>query len=145
MIDSDWENTLEQLQNRLGKNAIRYLNVQDEINPEWAWSYQSTLSILQRDGTAMRPLWLLNVPKPLKLYKNKPAYGGPLIFLQGPERIQSGWWRGDEQSIRRDYYIVASCKAGYLWIYRDLKRNAKHALVDETHQNNQWYLHGFFG
>ncbi|MDH3327018.1 MAG: DNA polymerase Y family protein [Gammaproteobacteria bacterium] len=137
--DPEWENTLEQLQNRLGPNSVKYLHVRDEAHPGWAWCYQSVLSVVRQPGTAMRPLWLLNTATPLPLcetsdlYKKIPDYHGPLSFLQGPERIESGWWRGDEQSIMRDYYIALSQNVGYLWIYRDLK------------QSGRWYLHGFFG
>ncbi|MDH5259404.1 MAG: DNA polymerase Y family protein, partial [Gammaproteobacteria bacterium] len=130
--DPDWENTLEQLQNRLGKNSVCYLRVMDEINPDLAWCYQPDLSVMHHSGTAVRPLWLLNSPIPLKFKKNMPDYRGPLKFLLGPERIQTGWWRGEEKNITRDYYIALSANDGYLWVFRDLK------------QRNQWYLHGFF-
>jgi len=137
-VDADWENTLEQLQNRLGKKSVRYLKVQDEINPERAWSYQSSQSVIQQIGTEKRPLWLLPVSKLLKQHKNRPNYRGSLTFLFGPERIQTDWWHGKDKSIRRDYYIVASANAGYLWIYRELEKS-------KLKQNSQWYLHGFFG
>jgi len=131
--DPGWSNTLEQLQNRLGKNAVKYLQVKDEIHPDWAWCYQLDLSLVQQAGTAMRPLWLLAASRPLNVFQNRPQYLGALFVVQGPERIQSGWWQGESRSIARDYYIALSHKAGYLWIYRDLKKNGC------------WYLHGFFG
>ena len=131
--DPQWENVLEQLQNRLGNDAINYLQVQDEIHPDWAWRYQNTLPVVQPSGTDLRPLWLLQPAKPLALHNNWPVYHGKLKFLKGPERIQTGWWRGDDKRIARDYYIALVENVGYLWVYRDLKKNGR------------WYLHGFFG
>ena len=55
----------------------------------------------------------------------------PLQLVQGPERIESGWWDGLD--VRRDYFIAEStCHARY-WIYRELP------------QARAWYLHGLFG
>lgn len=48
---------------------------------------------------------------------------------RGPERLESGWWRGP--SARRDYYRVATNKGSWWWLYRDL-------------QNGSWFLHGIF-
>jgi protein ImuB len=47
----------------------------------------------------------------------------------GPERIESGWWRGP--SVRRDYFRVESEHGAWWWLYRDLK-------------SDLWYLHGVF-
>jgi len=131
--DPDWQNTLEQLQNRLGEKAVNYLHARDDIHPEFAWEYHATASLMHQSATPMRPLWLLDPARVLRLDKNIPVYYGHLTFLRGPERIQTGWWREDNEQISRDYYTVYSKKVGYLWIYRDLTNH------------NRWYLHGFFG
>ncbi|MCE9606830.1 MAG: DNA polymerase Y family protein [Planctomycetia bacterium] len=47
----------------------------------------------------------------------------------GPERIETGWWRGP--SIRRDYYRVATEAGTHVWLFRDL-------------QTRGWFLHGWF-
>ncbi len=52
-----------------------------------------------------------------------------IVAATGPERLESGWWRGP--SARRDYYRVATSQAGWWWLYRDLN-------------TSQWYLHGAF-
>ena len=52
-----------------------------------------------------------------------------VVDATGPERLESGWWRGP--SVRRDYYRVATNRAGWWWLYRDLN-------------NGHWYLHGAF-
>ncbi len=52
-----------------------------------------------------------------------------IVDARGPERLESGWWRGT--SCRRDYYRVITDHGGWWWIYRDLAAG-------------QWYLHGMF-
>jgi protein ImuB len=47
----------------------------------------------------------------------------------GPERIETGWWRGAD--IRRDYYLVESTQGERFWLFR--------SLPDEI-----WFLHGVF-
>ncbi|MEM8735627.1 MAG: hypothetical protein AAGG44_15440, partial [Planctomycetota bacterium] len=47
----------------------------------------------------------------------------------GPERLESGWWRGP--SARRDYYRVETHLGFRYWIFRDLN-------------SGQWFLHGQF-
>ena len=53
----------------------------------------------------------------------------PITAAQGPERLESGWWRGP--SVRRDYYRVATEQGSWWWLYRDLN-------------SGKWYLHGMF-
>jgi protein ImuB len=47
-----------------------------------------------------------------------------------PERVESGWWDG--QDVRRDYHVVTGASGEKLWLFRD-------CLTEE------WYLHGIFG
>jgi protein ImuB len=47
----------------------------------------------------VRPLWLFAEPRPLGA---EPA-SAELKLLSGPERIESGWWDGNE--IGRDYFV----------------------------------------
>lgn len=47
----------------------------------------------------------------------------------GPERIETGWWRGAD--VRRDYYLVESTQGERFWLFR--------SLPDEV-----WFLHGVF-
>jgi protein ImuB len=54
-----------------------------------------------------------------------------LQLLEGPERIETGWWDGAD--VARDYYIARHRDGSRLWIYRE--RLAPHA----------WYWHGVFG
>jgi protein ImuB len=52
-----------------------------------------------------------------------------IIAFNGPERLESGWWRGP--SARRDYYRVITSQGEWWWIYRDLN-------------SGTWYMHGLF-
>ena len=65
-----------------------------------------------------RPLWLL---EPRKLEE------GQFELLAGPERIESGWWDGDEAG--RDYFVARFKNASLAWIYREI---------------GEWFLHGLF-
>ena len=47
----------------------------------------------------------------------------------GPERIETGWWRGDD--VRRDYYVVTTPAGSRFWLFR--RRN-----------DGRWFLHGCF-
>lgn len=47
----------------------------------------------------------------------------------GPERLESGWWRGP--SVRRDYYRIEVEHGNWWWIYRELR-------------SEEWFLHGAF-
>jgi hypothetical protein len=46
------------------------------------------------------------------------------------ERIESGWWDG--QDVRRDYHVVVGAAGEKLWLYRDCR-------------SHEWYPHGIFG
>ena len=47
----------------------------------------------------------------------------------GPERIETGWWRGG--IVRRDYYRVETTTGRRVWLFRDLVGGG-------------WFLHGSF-
>ena len=47
----------------------------------------------------------------------------------GPERIESGWWRG--RAIRRDYYRLELATGLRFWVYKTLP-------------GNRWFLQGNF-
>lgn len=90
-------------------------------------------------GMLHRPLWLKVTPLPIHVLAVAPA--GPPQELQyhggrervrqawGPERIETGWWRG--KPIRRDYYQVETDSGARLWLFRD-------------RTNGRWFLHGVF-
>ena len=78
-----------------------------------------------------RPLWVLENPRLLEVLHEVPCYGGPLRFLSGPERLETGWW--DDGGIARDYYVAMNPRRVHLWIFRD------------RGGDGHWYLHGMFG
>ena len=77
-----------------------------------------------------RPTWLLHRPQRLVALAGKPTLQGELQLRAGPERIEAGWWDGDE--MHRDYFVATNARGEAYWIFRD-------------HRDlSAWYLHGLF-
>ncbi len=127
----DWQYALEELEARLGTEAIRHIAPVDDHRPENAWMSGAPAG---RGATPrrQRPLWLLAPPQRLARRDQRPWYRGYLTLHSGPERIESGWWDGRE--CRRDYYIASNPAGVRLWVFQDLKQ-----------QSDTWYVHGLFG
>jgi protein ImuB len=77
-----------------------------------------------------RPLWLLPLPEPLRCVAGRPQLDGGLRMIDGPERIESGWWDGND--VGRDYFVAVGHGGERLWVFRD-------------RADCRWYLHGRFG
>lgn len=101
-----WEQLRERLRARLGDDALYDLGAKADHRPERAWMNELTSPLLPPSGP--RPGWLLSEPQPL--------HGASLRILAGPERIESGWWDGED--IRRDYYVVQTRAGQRGWAYR---------------------------
>jgi protein ImuB len=116
----DWARLLERLALRLGREAVHGLALYPDHRPELAWRRVEPGEWEPREFTqpGARPLWLLETPRRLR--------DGEFTLLAGPERIEAGWWDGDEA--KRDYFI-AQCNESMAWIYREA---------------GEWFLHGFF-
>ena len=54
-----------------------------------------------------RPLWLLPRAQPLRDPR--------LRIVSGPERLESGWWDGEDA--RRDYYVLETSQGQRAWAY----------------------------
>jgi protein ImuB len=121
---------LERLQARLGREAIQSVCAKADHRPEYAHRFVGKTNKQCTELIHYRPLWLLPSPEPLKKHRGKLWHQGPLSLQQGPERIEGGWWSGDD--VRRDYYIAVDGKGSQLWVFKDLK------LQD------QWFLQGLF-
>ncbi len=81
-----------------------------------------------------RPFWLLPAPLALQTRDNRPVYqGASLHLIQGPERIETGWWSKSAHEAR-DYFIAQDATCARYWVYR--QREAPQA---------RWFLHGLFG
>lgn len=131
---------IERLRGRFGSARIFGINLVAEHRPEAAWRKSlgdfagESLEHSISPWAQQRPLWLL--PEPLLLANSSdglPRYDNcePLRPQSGPERIEAGWWNGEE--IRRDYYTVATQRGEKLWIFRDRRKD------------RGWFLHGIFG
>ncbi len=122
---------VDRLAARLGERTVQGLQVRDEHRPEQAWAYAPADAAGDDDGPALeRPLWLLPRPWPLPVAGHQPLWHGPLVLRSGPERIEGGWWDG--QDVVRDYYVAANPAGERLWVFQD--RSAERA----------WFLHGIF-
>lgn len=136
---------LDRLRARLGEDAVLRVTPRADHRPEHAWREAAPQAGAPGDRpsrrrpapatpaadplpAAPRPLWILREPAPLAAtFEDK-----PWILRDGPERIESGWWDGED--IRRDYYIAESPRGERLWIYRD-------SLYGDA---AEWYLQGIF-
>lgn len=136
-VDADESSAalIENLQSRLGAGEVHGLALVAEHRPEKVWAEIDAMPAARGGAVPVspwvrrRPLWLLREPVPLERALARFRFTGPLVFEAGPERIEAGWWDGND--VRRDYFIAATPNGERLWAYRD--RAAGH-----------WYLHGIF-
>ena len=118
--NASWTALVDKLRARLGEHAVRGLGLHDDHRPERAWCIQN-----ETDNPAAeapfpeRPLWLIE-PTPI---------GRPSKLLGRPERIEAGWWSGEDT--RRDYYVAASPEGARWWLYREVGQD-------------QWFLQGLW-
>lgn len=129
--EQDWQALLERMHARLGEDAVHGLYQVAEHRPERAWGYGhvGNAGLFIRIGK--RPLWLLAVPLPLvSSHDGRPDFHGVLELGAERERIESGWWDGDD--IARDYFVASNPRGLRLWVYRELRREQR------------WFLHGIF-
>ncbi|NNJ97866.1 MAG: DNA polymerase Y family protein [Gammaproteobacteria bacterium] len=128
--ECDIEPLLEQLQARMGRDAIMTFHSIADHRPEYAYRINQNVKEKSFVITQQRPFWLLAEPQLLPQKNHQPWLHGPVTLLKGPERIQAGWWSGDD--VKRDYYIAVDNKGSHLWIYQELDKLCR------------WYLHGLF-
>ena len=128
---------------RLGPQTCFGLSMANDHRPEKAWKLmrfnQKDYWYPENDEiTPLRPTYLLSTPKRLpeksvsgRLISGKPAASLPakLELLQGPERIDYGWW---DQDSPRDYFVARHHCGALYWVFNHL-------------DNGGWYLHGIFG
>lgn len=125
--DEAWHTLISRLQARLGETALSCLAPAADYRPERAWSTRE----IQRSPYGkkkhspahlpLRPLWLMNQPRPLEVT--------PDTWFSGPERISGGWWDGEQ--VLRDYYIARLPSGQLAWVFRDC--------------HGSWLVHGWFG
>lgn len=164
------EHLVERLSARIGEAAVHGVTTVAEHRPQYAWratppieggprgasapagygaaepaqgraalfrEFQSTNRLLLR-----RPLWMLEEPEPLPVRDGRPLYRGAMLGLEGPERLESGWW--DDDGIARDYFVARSQDGVCLWVFRNCRNGGKDHTVGNG-RDGGWYLHGMFG
>jgi protein ImuB len=140
--DRQFESLIDRLSSRLGAEAVLRPELTADPVPERAVAYVPLLpakKVQRRTPLAHRPA-LLRSP-PLALAVTSVVPDGPPVSFQfcgqanivarwwGPERIESGWWRGP--SVRRDYYSVEIESGERYWLFRRLA-------------DGKWFMHGEF-
>jgi protein ImuB len=127
---------IERLRARLGNEAVYGLCLVPSHRPEAAWAVAEpqpaarALAVSSVQSTHLgRPVWLLRTPAALDITADALDVAG-FTLLAGPERIETGWWDGND--VRRDYYLVRDAMGAELWLFRE--RSAPH----------RWFLQGVF-
>jgi protein ImuB len=146
----------ERLSARIGDEAVHGVMTVAEHRPQYAWRRRNAFDEVSHGALGpdrqtgslvpeslvdirpistlvlQRPLWLLLSPLQLATKQGVPCYRGALELLDGPERLETGWW--DDDGIARDYFVACNPGGVQLWIYRDRSKDKQ-----------SWYLHGKFG
>jgi protein ImuB len=121
---------IERLRARLGREAVKGLLPVPDHRPERAWRFGEPREEGSAIPSASRPLWLLPEPVLLEERAGRPYLGGTLDLGAERERIESGWWDG--QDVTRDYMVARNAQGERYWIFRELA-------------TLRWFLHGLFG
>jgi protein ImuB len=118
--NTGWSDLLDKLRARLGDQAVRRLGLRDDHRPEKAWCVEEETATANLPPTFPdRPLWLLS-PQPIQRLPK---------LLGTPERIEAGWWTGEDS--RRDYYIAQTAEGSRWWLYREAA-------------TSRWFLQGIW-
>jgi protein ImuB len=150
---------VDRLSSRLGHEAVTRAALVQDAQPEYACRFEplvQTRSARSRAGTLACPTDVLQVslhsrcflrrplrlwPTPVRLEVVSVVPEGPPCKLRwagteyrvarawGPERIETGWWRG--QDVHRDYYIAETHLGNRFWLFR-------------RPDDGRWFLHGCF-
>jgi protein ImuB len=147
---------VDRLANRLGTQAVLAPRFVPDAQPECSYRYEPLVGSLKNAATTRkgrgagrsatanwdpppRPLRLLSDPFPLTVVSVMPD-GPPVRFTfrgeehrvarcWGPERIETGWWRGP--MVARDYYRIETAAGRRFWLFRE-------------REEERWFLHGLF-
>jgi protein ImuB len=140
---------IDRLSARLGAERVRGVGLCPGAQPELAWNDRPLVgsagkaaarSCAPRGGPPLsRPLWL-HAPRAIEVGSAGRAGAPPahmwwdgkrqrIVGCWGPERIETGWWRGP--SVRRDYWRVELEDGRWLWLFSDLRAGT-------------WFCHGVF-
>jgi protein ImuB len=142
---------LERLSNRLGSDAVVRATYVPDPQPELAVAYQPWVASAMEKPAGKADLeetgeeQSFGSARPLRLFAPQrievpeiDSLGAPSRFFWGhvdhhvrqawgPERIETGWWRGNP--VRRDYYRVEVTSGERYWLF---------------HADDGWFVHGTF-
>ncbi len=147
----------DHLSNQLGREAVTRARLVPDPQPEYACRFEPLVqaaakapaqgrqanpgasALVEGRFPLTRPLRLWPRPEPIQVLSVIPE--GPPLRIEwrtldyrvlrawGPERIETGWWRGED--VRRDYYVTATECGTRLWVFRRT-------------EDGRWFLHGAF-
>lgn len=149
---------INRLTSRLGNDNVVYPTFRSGAQPELSFQFRPLVDLYrkrQKSKTVRtshvlgRPLRLLTPPIAISVQRDdadqreiafrKPvriAFDNgvnstpqPIVRSWGPERIETGWWRG--VTVQRDYWRVVTESGNQFWVFCDLKQR-------------QWFVHGEF-
>ncbi|GAB4396963.1 MAG: DNA polymerase Y family protein [Rhodoferax sp.] len=162
-----WWSTLERISARLGCARVLRLQPRPDPRPEHVQGWINAIKNIaseaeqksakgkksaQKKAVLRPPDWpqdwaptaLVEPPLRLRVRHARPCYPEPLTLVQGPHRLETGWWQ-DGGAVRRDYFVAHGTQAGWLWVFQTLPQSG--ALADPSAPAlpaGQWYLHGVF-
>ena len=122
-VNDAWPALIDRLVARTGEDGLCSIAPCPDHRPEKAWKWTAPGTTGTGADTPPRPNWLLPEPRPCK--------AGELRLIDGPERIEAGWWDG--QDCRRDYWVAHDERGHRLWVFREYK------------PRDGWFVHGVFG
>lgn len=132
----DFQRLLELLSARLGKACLLQAAGRADHRPAFANHWHSIASQSGNPAAAVaapalprRPFWLLPKALPLTVSRHRPVYRSVLRLIEGPERIEAGWWDGELEE--KDYFVGLAEDGCRYWIYRE-------------RSSHRWFLHGLF-
>lgn len=145
--EADISRLVDRLTARVGVDRVYRLAPVETLVPERMTKKVPALSPPARSAWPEglpRPTRLLDPPEPIITTALLPDYP-PAAFIwrrvrykvtkaDGPERITSEWWLGDEKKSARDYYRLETEGGARFWIFRDAPLS----------EGGRWWMHGFF-
>ena len=135
---------VERLSSRLGRQAVAGVRLRPEAQPELSWHYDPLVEHRRRAAGRKRcPTSCRRVRcdccrgrgrfwprhRARRAAAEVPHAGQEQHIAQswGPERIETGWWRG--RPVGRDYFRVETAAGCRFWLFRRLR-------------DGKWFLHG---
>ena len=135
---------VDRLSVRLGCQSVARAALVSDHQPERAYAYVPSLGTYEGGpveplAQGARPLRVWSRPMEVPVVALAPegppsmfrfqSIEHPIVACVGPERVETGWWRGPH--LQRDYFRVVSRSGQAFWIFRDRRGGG-------------WFVHGVF-